>query len=592
MVATVSRLIRQNTHTLRSRLVLFTVMMVIMSCSTLSWYFVNRQIDSAADTLLKSGELLGSQLAATAQYSIYVKDTRRLQELLRGALALEDVSYIFVSSRDNHVLGAAGKPDWKRLVGNRMASDWLPWLAARRSEALEQKERPAATTKILRIVNGQPVTESSFLSSAGRWFAVLFGSDRPLFYDIVIPVRSSPLSVEPDLALGLTLDETPIGADAPPDLSTSLSGVVQVGLTDRAHQSLLRQLVWQVAVITVAIIMFGIVIVMYIARRMTHPLNQLAVVAREVGAGNLSASVTSYSSDEIGELSRVFNQMTTSLQSREQELKDLNRTLEAKVERRTYDLKEANQRLQELDRLKTALVSNASHELRTPLTSIKVHVKNLLDGVRGTLGADQLDSLGRVQSNVERLRTLIDDLLDLSRLHTGRAEMRQETVALTPLIHEVVDSLRYFSELKEMSITSTLSSDLPEIPADREKLRRIFTNVIHNAIKFTSPGGRILIEGRQDTGGTVTVSVQDSGQGIAPEERDKVFLPFFRSGDNATQIRGSGLGLSIAKELVELHHGVIWVESTAGKGSCFFVRLPTATGDTTASTPAVQRLRI
>ena len=589
MVATVSRLIRHNTHTLRSRLVLFTTLMLIVSCSTLSWYFVSRQIDAATEALLKNGEQLASQLAATTQYSVIVKDSRRIQELIRSTLALDDVAYVFVASRGNTLLGAVGTQELRQLAGNRMASDWLPLLKSRRAQALSAQGELSPIS--IHVVDGQPVTESSFLSTTGQWISVLLGSDRPRVFDLVVLIRKVELA-EPDPTLGLTLDEMGNGTESPHDFSASLYGVVQVGLTDRHHQQLLRSLVGQIILITLSILAIGLAIVTYFAKRITQPLNELSAAARQIGAGNLSATAIVQSSDEIGELAQVFNQMTISLQSREQELIDLNRTLETKVESRTYDLKEANERLQELDRLKTALVSTASHELRTPLASIKVHVMNLLDGVTGALGADQRDSLGRVQGNVERLRTLIDDLLDLSRLHTGSAEMRLDTVALTQLIHEVMDSLLYFVELKEISITSTLSSDLPDIPADREKLRRIFTNVIHNAIKFTAPGGRILIGSRQDTGDTVTVSVQDSGQGIAPEERDKVFLPFFRSSDNATQIRGSGLGLSIAQELVRLHRGALWVESTVGKGSCFFVRLPIAMGDTTASAPDVQRLRI
>lgn len=572
MVAAVSRLIRQNTHTLRSRLVLLTTLMLVISCSALSWYFVSRQIDSATEALLKSGVQLASQLAATTQYSVAVKDSRRIQELIRSTLTLDDVAYVFIASRENIVLGAGRTQELKQLVGSRMASDWLPLLQSRRAHALTAQAQPAPIS--IRIINGQPVTESSLTSTAERWIAVLLGSDRPQLFDLVLPITKAG-QPDPDPALGLPLDEMGMSADSAPDSAQSLYGVVQVGVTDRHHQETLRILVRLSTMITMAILVTGLAIAIYFATRLTQPLHALTTAARQVGAGDLSATAPVQSADEIGELAQVFNQMTRSLRLREQELVELNRDLEAKVESRTHQLKVANEQLQELDRLKTALVSTASHELRTPLTSIKVHITNLLDGVIGALGADQRDSLSRVHNNVERLRTLIDDLLDLSRLQTGRVEMTRDTVALTPLLDEVVDSLSYFSQQKAMAVTVTLPPDLPSISADREKLRRIFSNVIHNAIKFTAPGGRIRIEGRRDAHGTVTVSVQDSGPGIAQEEREKVFLPFFRCSDNATQIRGSGLGLSIAKELVQLHDGTIWVESTAGKGSCFFVRLPT-----------------
>lgn len=576
MVTTASRLIRTATHTLQSRLVLFTAIMLIISCSTLSWYFVAHQINSSTDALLQNGRVLASQLAATTQYSVYVKDSRRIQELISGALALDDVAYIFVVSRDNGVLGAVGKPEWKRLIGSRMESDWWPILLAQRAEALHQTEPLTTVNRTIRIVDGRPIMESSVLSSTQRWAAVLLGSDRPLFYDIIVPIRNTGASIDLDPALGLTFDERPSGAASSTDLSPPLAGLVQVGFTDRQHQLLLRQLVWQIAILTTAILAIGIGIVAYISRRMTQPLNELIAVARQVGAGDLSASVTFRSSDEIGELSKVFNQMTTSLQSREADLLESTHTLETKVGERTRELQDANVRLQELDRVKTLLVSNASHELRTPLTSIKVHVRNLLDGVPGALGSDQAESLSRVHVNVERLRTLIDDLFDLSRLQTRLGDMKHEDVNVEDLANEILQSLKFFSEQKRLSMTLAFPTPFPLISADREKLRRILTNLIHNSIKFTSEGGRVHIEAHQRSAEDITLVVEDSGCGIVPEDLNKVFLPFYRSPAHATQFRGSGLGLSITKELIDLHHGAIWVESLVGKGSLFHIRLPLA----------------
>jgi signal transduction histidine kinase len=282
-----------------------------------------------------------------------------------------------------------------------------------------------------------------------------------LFYDIVVPVKNTASSLERDSTLGLTFDDHPAATDSPTDLSAPLVGLVQVGFTDRQHQPLLRQLIWQVIAFTVAILAVGTGIILYISRRITQPLNELIAVARQVASGNLSVSVRLSSSDEIGELAQVFNQMTASLQSHQATLIDSARTLEAKVIERTRELQEANERLQELDRVKTSLVSNASHELRTPLTSIKVHVRNLLDGVTGALGSDQIASLDRVHINVERLRALIDDLLDLSRLQTGLGDLKQEDVRLQDLVDEALQSLRFFSEQKHLSMTAAFPASFP-----------------------------------------------------------------------------------------------------------------------------------
>lgn len=576
MVISHSPLLRRHTHTLQSRLVLFTGILLILSCSTLSWYFIARQIDSATDALLRKGDQLASHLALVAQHSITVKDTRRIQELITGVFMPDEMSYLFVTSQDNQVIGAIGAPAWKTLSRDRMERDWLPLLRAKRDEAIRQAQVPTTVTvrSSIHIVDGRPVADTSVLFSIQRWGAVLLGIDRPLFYDIVLPVRSIRPSRELDPAFDLLSDSDLSAPAIPSDSSAPLAGLVQMGLTDRQQQTLLRDLVWQGIIATVMIIAIGIGAVLYIARRMTGPLNELIVAARHIRDGNLSNSVATRTSDEIGELADVFNQMTASLRCHEAQVAESARILETTVAERTRELQQANVRLQELDRVKTALVSNASHELRTPLTSIKVHVTNLLDGVTGVLTPRQIENLSRVHANVERLRGLIDDLLDLSRIQTGHDKMNLEDVVITDLAQEVLNLLGWLSAEKRLSITVAFPSTFPRIPADREKLRRVLTNLLHNSMKFTPEGGHIHIEGHQHASDAITLTVEDSGCGIPAEEQSKVFLPFYRSSALASRPPGSGLGLAIAKELVALHHGTIWVESLVGQGSRFHVRIP------------------
>ena len=588
MLISLSPLFRRHTHTLQSRLILFTTILLVTSCSALSWYFIARQIDSATDALLRKGDQLASHLAIAARHSITVKDTRRIQELIAGVFVPDEMSYVFVASQDNQVIGAIGAPAWKSLSRDRMEPDWLPLLHAKRDEAIRQAQVLTTVRSTIHIDRGgRPVTEMGALCFLQRWGAVLLGIDHPLLYDIVVPVKFIRSSRELDPVFDLFSDSDLSPPVMPSDSAVPLTGLVQVGLTDRQQQTFLRELVLQGIIATVVIIAVGIGTVVYIARRMTGPLNELITVARHIRDGDLSDSVVSHTSDEIGELAGVFNQMTTSLRRHEAEVAESARILETKVAERTRDLQKANVRLQELDRVKTALVSNASHELRTPLTSINVHVRNLLDGVRGTLASGQVESLTRVQVNVERLRKLIDDLLDLSRLQTGHGEMNLEDVLITDLAHEVRHSLGWLSAEKRLSITVAFPPTFPRIAADREKLRRVFTNLLHNSIKFTPEDGHIHIEGHQHSSAAITLVVADSGCGIAPEELTKVFLPFYRSSALAARSPGSGLGLAITKELIELHHGTIWAESLVGEGSCFHIRIPIAfshkTSDATKS---------
>lgn len=248
--------------------------------------------------------------------------------------------------------------------------------------------------------------------------------------------------------------------------------------------------------------------------------------------------------------------------------------LEKEVRERTQELDAANARLRDLDRLKAAFVSSVSHELRTPVTSIKGYVENMLEGLAGKFTDKQANYLRRVQHNVDRLTRMINDLLDLSRIEAGRVELQKIPISVDQLVKDAVEGFLPFAHEKSVSLVSLRSGSLPLVQADREMLRQILNNLIQNAIKFSSERGEIRIQSQALPEGFVQVCVSDTGCGIPSHELGKVFERFYR-GESATgEARGAGLGLAIAKSLVELHGGRIWVTSTPGQGSRFFFTLP------------------
>jgi signal transduction histidine kinase len=274
--------------------------------------------------------------------------------------------------------------------------------------------------------------------------------------------------------------------------------------------------------------------------------------------------------------------MTESLKDRDhavtqayRELEQLNRTLEQRVQQRTSELQTANDKLQELDRLKSAFVSVVSHELRTPMTSIKGYVENLLDGLAGALTEKQSRSLERVKHNIDRLTRMINELLDLSKIEAGRMELTLAPVPLLEMADEITESYQAAARAKSITLRTIPHHLLPMVRGDADKLSRILINLIHNAIKFTPHGGEIRIEA-QVRGDTVELCVADSGSGIAPHELDKIFDKFYWSESAPVEARGAGLGLAIAKNLVELQDGTIRVESTLGAGSRFSFTVPIA----------------
>jgi two-component system sensor histidine kinase/response regulator len=240
------------------------------------------------------------------------------------------------------------------------------------------------------------------------------------------------------------------------------------------------------------------------------------------------------------------------------------------TEKRRYE-----RRLKELDKMKSDFVSNVSHELRTPLTSIKGSVDNMLDGLTGSLNEKQVRYLARIKSNSDRLSRLINDLLDLSRIESGRVEVRSTTLSLTALAEEVAEHLR--SLAAEKLITIEVPSTNPQVTAwaDRDKVTQILINLIGNAVKFTPQNGKVTVALEKNSDDYVQISVDDTGPGILPEEKNKIFSKFYQLADvDKQKPKGSGLGLAISKALVEMHGGRIWVESEVGKGSTFSFTLP------------------
>jgi PAS domain S-box-containing protein len=237
--------------------------------------------------------------------------------------------------------------------------------------------------------------------------------------------------------------------------------------------------------------------------------------------------------------------------------------------------KRYEQRLKELDKMKSAFVSNVSHELRTPLTAIKASADNMLDRLIGDLNGKQVGYLTRIKSNSDRLARLINDLLDLSTIEAGKIDLRPTNLPLVTLVKEAAESLRPVAAEKLINLT-VMSADPGVIAwADRDKVIQVLMNLIGNALKFTPNRGKVTIAVAKNSAAWMQISVTDTGPGIPAEEVNKVFGRFYQIGQAGTQkTQGTGLGLAISKALVEMHGGKIWVESEAGKGSTFSFTLP------------------
>ena len=301
-------------------------------------------------------------------------------------------------------------------------------------------------------------------------------------------------------------------------------------------------------------------------------LNVLTNVGNQIGLFMEQRRLEQQRQEQAAALERNHAELIRRERVMQSLLEDL-QTSTSELEEKQKSLQAANQRLEELSRVKDEFVATVSHELRTPLTAIKEGISLLLDEALGSINEEQKDFLKTVDDNIERLTELISNMLDLSKIEAGRLRLFRKRIAVRRLIEDAL------SNYKAMAGQRTLVADvdnLPDIFADPNRILQVLGNLISNAIKFTNNGGRITITSRARNG-HVALSVQDNGIGIAKDDLNKLFQRFSQVGEGQGRPRGTGLGLALCKELVELHRGRITVDSEPGHGSTFTLTLPSYT---------------
>jgi signal transduction histidine kinase len=333
--------------------------------------------------------------------------------------------------------------------------------------------------------------------------------------------------------------------------------------------------------ITIAAVTLGFVLSRVLAHSIASRVANLVEAMRRVGQGQFSERVVATGNDEIDVLARQFNAMVGQLDHSHQTIRDLNVNLEHKVKRRTRQLSRSKQalqdsldQLQEYDRLKTEFFSNVSHELRTPLTMILSPVDQMLERHGERLPAEAIYMLDVVRVNGRRLLELINRLLEFSKLEAGRAKLGLSAVDVNGLVQRLVAAATPLAGQRGVRLEIECDPAVPVLGADEEKIDTITTNLVSNALKFTPAGGSVHVRTRL-TGDRVVVAVRDTGIGIAPEDQGRIFQRFVQlDGSTSREFAGTGLGLALAKELVELHGGQIHLDSAPGQGSSFWFELP------------------
>ena len=289
----------------------------------------------------------------------------------------------------------------------------------------------------------------------------------------------------------------------------------------------------------------AVLVSVFVSRQVVAPVREMMAASQSIAEGHYSERIrfpgnpSKGDLDELAQLALSFNQMAA--------------------------------RLEQTETMRRQLIGDVTHELRTPLTVIKGSMEGLIDGV---LRAEDA-TIQQIYREADRLQKLVDDLQELSRVEAGAYEFIHHQLSVTELVKATVARLDRQFEEKGVSLDTDISTDLPLISGDENRLGQVLLNLVGNALQYTPPGGRIQIGARQQ-GSEVHVAVSDTGMGISPEHLPHLFTRFYRADRSRSRAGGgSGIGLTIAKHLVEAHGGRIWAESPGeGKGSVFTFTLP------------------
>jgi signal transduction histidine kinase/DNA-binding response OmpR family regulator len=532
-------------------------LIVILTAAILGWFLVRRQVREIAGHLKEKGAVIGRNVASASEYGVLTGNNTIIQNIMTGLSRDKDVVYCIIYDREGNPL--ASTPTLPRHISGISPT-----------AAYEVTERALKTDTLL---------IQSFTKDE---------RETPV-YDVAAPIimEKSP---------SLSGEEVIFGVEEGPGAETVQEkiGVARIGISLEEMNKEITMARRTIAGVTFTVALMAIAVTILLVRRIINPVRQLAAATQRVASGDLDTPVIIDTNDEIGELGASFNKMTGDIKRYRNELREYSRTLENKVEERTKALRlineelyRTNQQLEAVSKMKSEFLANMSHELRTPLNAIIGFSEILCEQSFGQLNDKQFKYAQNVVVSGKHLLHLINEILDLTKVESGKMDLHLETFSVNDAITEILSFAQSLASKKEITVRRQFSSKLVTITADLKKFKQIFYNLLSNAIKFTPEGG--LVEVITDCVGDFEMSddehfvrrryaefcVKDNGIGISPEDQGRIFQEFHQvDGSYSRQYEGTGLGLALTKKLVELHGGSIWVESEKGKGSAFYWTLP------------------
>jgi len=521
---------------LRLKFILWVVSVVMYLCLAMAVAFVWLTENNARRELLQTARNQAGIVALESGRRIQEGDREALSSLARSFAESEDVLYVIISDEAGRTVASAG-----RVAERSAGPDAAGPLRGAEASAPGRPERR----------EGHEIVEASA--------------------PIVVP--------DPAEARG--------GDDSSRPPGKVQIGTVTLGYTTSRQETAVLTIARQLAPLMLLSCAISIIGTIIVERKITRPVAELVKATKAIADGNLGRRVSIHSRDEFGDLAKSFNHMADNLTVTMVKLENYSKRLEETVHERTRELEgktralqRANAELEKLDNLKSDFLSNVSHELRTPLTSIRA-VAELLARKGAELPTEQtVEFLKIIETQTDRLTRLVSDILDLSSIENGGGDVRPQEVSVIDAASEAVKSVQGIAAERGITITTNIPDDLPRAFSERDKVIQVLINLLGNALKFTPEGGHIEVSARllEKEGvwhgsprpiSGIVVSVADNGPGIPADKLEAIFDRFKQIRNASGGHPGSGLGLSISKEIVERYGGTIWAESELGKGSVF-----------------------